>query len=169
MTDPPLHPLPTHLDPWPHDSLERNGDTFDPDRPRYADVPVITGTPDGPQLTRGTLPEDELSLLLAVLGQHPSWPELSVGERLGVFRSPNGEQLSVVVEGDEVVLDWRIMRRVIPRDELDRLDTLEQFASASATLISRLRAWEADGWVLVGGFDLGGVDYYDTAYLRRPR
>lgn len=80
MTEPQDIYLPRHLDPWPHDSLEEYGGEFDPNRPRFADIPLITSSNGEITVVRGTLEQSTRAALESVA------ESLDVGQTYGVHR-----------------------------------------------------------------------------------
>ena len=139
-------------DPWPDDYNPADGDhqRFDPDRPRFADVPVLVRTDVGFDVLRGDV---DLRLLRHAAEE---LAEVPTGTHAGVFIDPAYGTFELVLDG-EPVLDPRYRRRFfgpsLPRD-LPTFEgyiaALRSYADEVVAFADRLERLRADGWVIDG-------------------
>ncbi len=164
MLEPPLP-----QDPWPDDYNPADGDTqrFEPDRRRFADVPVLVRIATGFDILRGSVSPSTLQHAAQELAQLPA------GTRVGAF--PDDPLVELVVEG-EPVLDMRYRSQLVgPRmpqglDSLEQLiDALRAYAGEVVEFANRLQQLHADGWVL-DSYEAGEtVNLVDTRYAQREK
>ena len=153
---------PAEHDPWPHDSLIEFGDRFDPDRPRFADVPLVAFRDRKVVVVRGELPD---TVWAQVSGLRPENfdPEL----RLGVFIDPDSGDHLLYEEGDKAELDLRIRREVNPSDWLSDAVDLDDFVRRSSELVEYIRELISLGWYPIWPMGLDGFSMYDSRYTSR--
>ncbi len=140
------------LDPWPDDNPHDL--TFDPQRPRFADVPLLVSRAGKIEFIRGHLPDGATEANL--LKETASFPQDTV---LGYF--PDG---SLYQTGDEIAGDPRIHRlidgpraRLVASDLPDASDGLRKLASDLQEYATQLEHLQSEGWRLI---DTDGLNVY---------
>jgi hypothetical protein len=136
-------------DPYPHD--RGDGTIFDPDRPRFRDVPLVTLGGRGTRLVRGYLPKTVSSARLleaaAALGALP-------GEIFGVLANALGD-LVLAEPGVDFGYDVRFEREIVlslqvpPIESSDEiLHALDDISESVREARAELDRTSAAGWRL---------------------
>ena len=137
------------LDPWPDD--DPSDLTFDPNRPRFADVPLVKVSGGQLEVVRGHLPSG------VDLQQWHDARTLPDGTLLGVF-----SEHEVYEVGEEMAGDPRIHRRVhAPRARILAGDlpaaakAVRELAQELTEYAGQLEQLQEQGWRLI---DIDGLD-----------